>query len=174
MPINLDSAIDAEIGKKPAVQGSPIKGSLIGLIVSLLGFFLISSIPDVYFAIDAASRWPKETRVDSESFALLMSTNFAIFNIACALSAGFFPALMGGYIFARISRRSNYRLAWFISIVLASSLFFLHGSRDYTLSWEPHEYASNALLMQVLVTILSSVGIMLGAKYGMRMSVLSR
>jgi hypothetical protein len=151
--------------------GSWMKSLAAGLIVTTLIFGLILNAPGIYFGLRVAGNWNQETGINGQEFAtLFLSREFAVLKIVSAVFASLVASFLGGYVFSRIIRRPRHHYVGFFSCISVALILVLHGSQDYTLSYEYASYDSHTLPMQIAVAILGAIGGLLGIALATRKS----
>jgi hypothetical protein len=141
---------NATVADPLAQPGSPIKAVCLGLLVDTGGTILFSTLFGIAHAVVLVTRGMTSLEATAviqaaqvEGWAFVISTA-----IGCAFS------VLGGYVCARISRRSKYELGWVMGGISAV-LGLLIGWSSYT----PFKLA--------VLTFLTFASILLGFKLGM-------
>jgi hypothetical protein len=140
---------DAKLADPAAAPGSPIKAVLIGLAVDIGGSFLVTLILALAYGMYLAA-----TGVSQEDIALAsrsIDTDSWLF-YASSLAGGVF-SFLGGYVCARIARRSEYTLG--VVLAVLSAAFGLWMSMD------PNQVGVLASL-----TLASIGAVMIGVRFG--------
>ena len=131
--------------------GSAVKAVLLGLAVDIGGTLLSSVVFGVVYAVLLGARGvPAEQMQDSFMEAMESGWGFALSSaVGCAFS------VLGGYVCARIARRSDYRAGWALA-GLSVGLGFLLGGASYN------------LLQHVLLAAVTVACVLIGVRSGMR------
>jgi MFS family permease len=140
----------ALVADPPAKPGSPTKAICLGLLVDIGGTILSGTIFGILYAMALTAQGMSP----EEATTAIQESTQAGWGFAAMSAMGGAFSVLGGFVCARISRRTNYQLGWVMSGI-SVALGALVGWSSYTL-------AQHALLAS-----LTAASILFGMKLGM-------
>jgi len=149
MQTNPYSPPKAPLSDPPKPPGSPLKAVILGLAVDIGGSFLLSMALSIGYAMVLSNTGMSESEI-MESMGNPPSDS--LISILGMLGGGTL-SVVGGFVCARVSRRSDYRLGFILGGL--SAVFGLLLSYD-----------SYSLPAHVLLTSLTFACVLLGTKLG--------
>lgn len=145
------SAPNAAVTDPKPLPGSPIKALLLGLLIDIGGSTATSFVLAIGYGILLASQGQSPQAIQSALEAQVSVGEWG-FAIGLALGCGF--SVLGGYVCARISRRTDERLGWIMGgIAIISGM---------ALSWEHYPFWGHMLL-----SALTFACVLFGIRRGM-------
>jgi hypothetical protein len=116
---------DARLADPIAAPGSPIKAVLIGLGVDIGGTVVATLILAIAYGMFLAASGASQEEIAAASAGT--STDSWFFYVSSLVGCGF--SLLGGYVCARIARRSEYTLGAILAAI--SAVFGLWAAMDH-------------------------------------------
>lgn len=145
---------ERRVADPPRNPGSPVKAVVLGLLVDIGGTFLVGLIFSIGYSVVLASTGssPEEVMTALGEIGRNRTTFLILAALGCACS------VLGGYVCARISRCTDYRLGLILGILSAVIGLFM-GAGNYT------------VFENILLNGITIVCVLMGISYGMRKPV---
>jgi MFS family permease len=140
----------ADIANPREEPGSPIKAIVLGLMVDIGGTLISGLAFGFVYAVVLTVQGDSPEAVTGA----LVAINEAGWAIAVLTTLGCLFSVLGGYVCARISRRTDYRLGWILAGLSLLLGFLLAGG-------------SHSLVEGILMSGLTVASVLLGVKLGM-------
>ena len=140
----------ADLRKAPKPPTSAVKALLIGAAIDIGGSFGMGVVLAIGYAVLAAGRGMTADQIAAEMAHIPYDSRFALFGYGL----GAVISVLAGFVCARLSRRTDYRLGWILAAFsVAAGIVFAPSTAP--------------LAVNIMIALLGACAILLGTRLGM-------